>query len=65
MAGAVVEITVQRPASRLRRFALAGPAGLGQDLPYPVERKRSGDHAEADVAAEAEAGDLQHATLAQ
>ena len=37
-------------------LALAGLAGLGQDLPHLVEREGPGDHAEADVVAEADAG---------
>ena len=37
-------------------LALARLAGLGQDLPHLVERERPGDHAEADVVAEADAG---------
>src|SRR3954467_1158098 len=32
------------------------PAGLGQDLPHPVGRERPGDHAQADVVGEADAG---------
>jgi hypothetical protein len=37
-------------------LALARPAGLGQDLSHLVEREGLGDHAEADVVAEADAG---------
>jgi hypothetical protein len=37
-------------------LALARLAGLGQDLPHLLDRERPGDHAEADVVAEADAG---------
>ena len=37
-------------------LALAGPAGLGQDLAHPIKRECPGDHAKADVIAEADAG---------
>jgi hypothetical protein len=37
-------------------LALARLAGLGQDLPHPGGRERLGDHAEADVVAETDAG---------
>jgi hypothetical protein len=37
-------------------FALAGLVGLGQYPPYRLWRKRPGNHAEADMIAEADAG---------
>jgi hypothetical protein len=37
-------------------LALALLAGVGQDMPHLIERKRLGDHAQADVVAEADAG---------
>jgi len=37
-------------------LALARPAGLGQNLLHPVRRERLGDHAEADVVADTNAG---------
>jgi hypothetical protein len=48
----VVDHDVRRQVA----LALARLAGLGQDLPHLLERERPGDHAEADVVAEADAG---------
>jgi hypothetical protein len=47
---------VDHDVGRQVAFALAGLAGRGQDVPHLLERKGSGDHAEADVIAEADAG---------
>jgi hypothetical protein len=37
-------------------LALARLAGLGQDLPHLLGRERPGDHAQADVVADTNAG---------
>jgi hypothetical protein len=53
----LVQDGFQHVAGYMRRqVALAGLAGLGQDLSHPVGRERPGDHAEPDVVAEADAG---------
>src|SRR3954449_10678567 len=49
-------ILVDHDVRRQVALALARPAGLGQDLPHSIEREGLGDHAEADVVAEADAG---------
>jgi hypothetical protein len=47
---------VDHDVGRQVALALARPAGLGQDPPHPFGRERRGDHAQADVVAEAAAG---------
>jgi hypothetical protein len=47
---------VDHDLGRQVALALAGLAGLGQDLAYPIKGKHLGDHAEADLVAEANAG---------
>jgi hypothetical protein len=47
---------VDHDVGREVALALARLAGLGQDLLHAVEGKGPGDHAEADVVAEADAG---------
>src|SRR6185312_1589219 len=48
----VVDHDVRRQVA----FALAGLVGLGQHPPHLLDRKRPGDHAEADMITEADAG---------
>jgi len=47
---------VDHHVGRQVALALARLAGLGQDLMHPVGRERLGDHAEADVVADTNAG---------
>jgi hypothetical protein len=47
---------VDHDVGRQVALALARLAGLDQDPPHPVGRERPGDHAEADMIAEADAG---------
>ena len=62
LAGARAHVERQRNGvvdHHLRRqvaLALARLARLGQDLLHPLGRKRPGDHAEADVVADTDAG---------
>src|SRR5215218_4363626 len=62
LAGAGVHVerqgdgVVDHDLGRQIALALAGLAGLGQDLAYPIKWEHPGDHAEADVVAEANAG---------